>query len=551
VWQDGTAGTIFTLHIWLYQSSGGLRAMQVCSTVGATVSFVFLVVNFMDNDDFDSEGKKVAAVAQITSMFHLVPTLIALVAECFDDSSVGSSIFLKARNCKTATLVGLYGILNAQIRMQEFKSATYTDDDDGHQTISECNDKCAMNVSIMHLLTYIPFPIVIYAALKWDTQWWSSIEINFEDLGQDFMSLYDDDDDDDDDRDSYTPLENNEIEVAMSSMLGGHLTKVPRINWNEVRTGKMIGSGATATVHLGEYEGRQCAVKKILCTDLTRDTLKVMMQEVGITFALQSETTVKFHGFYISLPEVCLVYDFCPNGTLTDVLEKTFSQDGPPRDMPGPVHFALESIKSIAYLHGFKKPVIHRDIKPSNFLITEDWKVKLADFGEARFGAAGGVPMSVVGSPGYMAPEIMKGKHGQAAYDHRVDIYSFAMVMCQLLKGKTPFEDENLSLWKIQEAVLGGKRPAIAPCPDAFKKLIEDGWQMDPKDRPTAKELVKALEQIKESWNPKYDSLLSGSLSQYVVGPIDEPDSIDVSTEDDSVNVRDSEAESEGVMAVI
>ena len=140
-------------------------------------------------------------------------------------------------------------------------------------------------------------------------------------------------------------------------------------------------------MYRGHYRGEDVAVKKITCTDLTRDSLATMMQEVGITFALQTDTTVRFYGFFIALPEVCLVYEFCSRGTLTDVLRKAF-KEGPPEGMPGPCHFALGACTSIAYLHSFPKPVIHRDIKPSNYLITEEWQIKLADFGEARFGVA-------------------------------------------------------------------------------------------------------------------------------------------------------------------
>jgi len=390
-----------------------------------------------------------------------------------------------ARNHHAAAAVAITGMLTALCKYWMFSLMENTSGG------VDCDSDCLMGSAILQAAMYMPFPVIVYTALRMDTNWWANIEVDIElAMMKKRESCIEDE---------YRPLQDGQIEVEMglelSSVLSGQVDKVPRLVWNEVFTSKKIGEGATATVYLGTYRGTACAVKKIMCEDLTKESLHVMMQEVGLTWKLQHPSTVRFYGFFISLPEVCLVYELCERGTLTDLLAQV--RDGTaPLDMPGPAHFAVSAARSVALLHTYEPRVVHRDIKASNYLVSEDWSVKLADFGEARLCAAQGLPMSLVGSPGYMAPEIMRGKHGQAQYDHRVDVYSLSMVLWQLLTAERPFENEGLRVWDMEDAVLSGRRPKIPDCDAELKALIEKAWADDPSERPSAVAMVGVLERL-------------------------------------------------------
>ena len=92
-------------------------------------------------------------------------------------------------------------------------------------------------------------------------------------------------------------------------------------------------------------------------------------------------------------------------------------------------------LDALACAHG--QGVWHRDIKPANLIVTPDGVVKVADFGIARIDAAGLTQVhSVVGSPGYMAPERYTG----AAPDQRVDLFSCGVLLYELLTGHVPFK---------------------------------------------------------------------------------------------------------------
>ena len=109
---------------------------------------------------------------------------------------------------------------------------------------------------------------------------------------------------------------------------------------------------------------------------------------------------------------------------------------------PIPVLRVIELLRNIciALDEAHALGIIHRDIKPENILLSneETNEVKITDFGLARLMSSSGIS-SEVGTPGYMAPEIRTGK-----YDHRVDIYSTAVVWYQLLGGDFPIDVSGL-----------------------------------------------------------------------------------------------------------
>jgi len=131
-----------------------------------------------------------------------------------------------------------------------------------------------------------------------------------------------------------------------------------------------------------------------------------------------------------SMLACCL--EFVSNGTLEDWLCGKKKLEGGLGKLTWKKHFlktAQECAVGVQYLHNeryyseddgmFRDCIIHRDLKPDNMLLTEDWLMKLTDFGEAR-AVNLNQTMTSVGTPIYVAPEVMCADH----YDHKVDVYS-------------------------------------------------------------------------------------------------------------------------------
>ena len=164
----------------------------------------------------------------------------------------------------------------------------------------------------------------------------------------------------------------------------------------------------------------------------------------------------------------------------------------------------------MSYLHGMTyydkdkkeqvRGIIHRDLKPDNCLVTEMWGVKIADFGEAR-AALDNATMTQVGTPIYIAPEVVKGEY----YSEKADVFSFAMTVLQFCLKNQPL----LEFLKEQYQVLKGREPTlgrvshevvikewrpnmegIEGVPRSVVELLMICWAEYPDVRPTFREIV-------------------------------------------------------------
>jgi len=194
-----------------------------------------------------------------------------------------------------------------------------------------------------------------------------------------------------------------------------------------------------------------------------------------------------------------IITDFCKGGDLFKLLH---NQDEIELTLNVQVQLLHDIATAMAFLHGSTPVVLHRDLKSLNILLLEPVAsegdvitVKVCDFGHSR--KIGSRPGTVcVGTHHWMAPEILVGE----PYDHHADVFSFAMVIFEVLCREVPFED--LSVQKVALTVAEGGRPdmeAIPPdSPALLVHLMVCCWAHEPQSRPDFTKIIAVLDSLKD-----------------------------------------------------
>jgi len=184
---------------------------------------------------------------------------------------------------------------------------------------------------------------------------------------------------------------------------------------------------------------------------------------------------------------LCIVTEFMHGGSIFDFL---YNRQGS-FQLPDVIRIASDVSKGMNYLHQIN--IVHRDLKTANLLM-DDQVVKVADFGVARVKDQSGVMTAETGTYRWMAPEVIE----HLPYDHRADVFSFGIVLWELLTGKLPYEDMT-PLQAAVAVVQKDLRPTIAAdTHPMLADLLQRCLQKDPALRPTFAEIVDILNSIKE-----------------------------------------------------
>ncbi|CAJ2675812.1 unnamed protein product [Trifolium pratense] len=252
-----------------------------------------------------------------------------------------------------------------------------------------------------------------------------------------------------------------------------------------LRYEKKIGSGSVSDLYKGTYINKDVAIKVFKNGSRNENMQREFSQEIFITSKIQHKNVIKFIGA-CPKPNFHLVTEYMSGGNMYDFLhiQKVVLT------LPSLLKIAIDVSQGVNYLH--KNNIIHRDLKTANLLMDEKGVVKVADFGVARLQNQSGIMTAETGTYRWMAPEVIQHK----PYNHKADVFSFGIILWELLTRKLPYED----LSPLQAAigvVHKDLRPEIPR--DTHPKLVElihRCWHKDPCLRPDFSEIIKFLQHI-------------------------------------------------------
>ncbi|ESQ52569.1 hypothetical protein EUTSA_v10017647mg [Eutrema salsugineum] len=251
--------------------------------------------------------------------------------------------------------------------------------------------------------------------------------------------------------------------------------------------GRKLGQGQFGTTFLcvEKKTGKELACKTIAKRKLTTpEDVEDVRREIQIMHHLSGHPNViQIVGAYEDAVAVHVVMEICAGGELFDrIIQRGHYTERKAAELARIIVGVIEACHSLG--------VMHRDLKPENFLFVngdEEAALKTIDFGLSVFFKPGETFTDVVGSPYYVAPEVLR-KH----YSHECDVWSAGVIIYILLSGVPPFWDETEQ--GIFEQVLKGDLDFVSePWPsvsESAKDLVRRMLIRDPKKRMTAHEVL-------------------------------------------------------------
>eukprot|EP01062_Namystynia_karyoxenos_P082949 TRINITY_DN943_c0_g1_i1.p1 TRINITY_DN943_c0_g1~~TRINITY_DN943_c0_g1_i1.p1 ORF type:complete len:893 (+),score=216.65 TRINITY_DN943_c0_g1_i1:95-2680(+) len=282
--------------------------------------------------------------------------------------------------------------------------------------------------------------------------------------------------------------------------------------WTRMKT---LGKGGFGTVALAllQHKAMNVAVKIIeLGGAPDQKSREDFEKEFQLMKRLTHPNIVAYLGHYFDTAkdELHIFLEFVAGGSVSDRVRE-FMQMG--KRMPDSVirHYVKQVLLGLEYLHtesGEKPVVAHRDIKGANLLLTTSGDVKLADFGCSKMiGKARGVgdmqtdimqtavdAKTMVGTPIWMAPEIITGQSRGQAYGEKCDIWSLGCTIVEM-HGRMPWSHVQAeSMWGLLMAIVqapGGPTNIPSDVPAQLKKFLNQCFVRNVQNRPSAAELLQ------------------------------------------------------------
>ncbi len=255
---------------------------------------------------------------------------------------------------------------------------------------------------------------------------------------------------------------------------------------------RLLGRGGMGTVYKAVHEtlGREVALK-FLNPELLENPqiLERFKTEAKVMAKIDHPYIVNVYDFFNYKGTWVLVMEYLEGQPLSELIKKN------KLSWRRIAQIGKEISQALSVIH--QNGIIHRDIKSSNIIITKDGKIKILDFGivrteEANYKTATGV---VLGSPAYMAPELIK----EGKVTPLIDIYACGVVLYEMVQKELPFSGK--SFFELVLNITSNKYKPLRPdIPEELKNIIKKAMAFEPSKRyQSASELARDLEKYLKS----------------------------------------------------
>ncbi|KAK8731710.1 hypothetical protein OTU49_007436 [Cherax quadricarinatus] len=254
---------------------------------------------------------------------------------------------------------------------------------------------------------------------------------------------------------------------------------------------EVLGRGGCSVVRrcIEKETGQQFAAKIIDLSDSSDEGVyEATIREIEVLRMVAGHPyIIELHDVFESSTFIFLVFELCEHGELFDHLTTVVTLSEKKTKL-----IMRQLFEALAHVHG--KGIVHRDLKPENILLDDNYNIKLTDFGFAKVLVPGETLTELCGTPGYLAPELLRCNmmEGAPGYAHQVDLWACGVIMYTLLVGCPPFwhRKQMVMLRNIMEGKYSFQSPEWEDITDAPKDLISKLLVLDPARRITVQEAL-------------------------------------------------------------
>ncbi|SCU95064.1 LAMI_0F00804g1_1 [Lachancea mirantina] len=254
-----------------------------------------------------------------------------------------------------------------------------------------------------------------------------------------------------------------------------------------------VGRGSFGDVYRA-IDKRTCeeVAIKIINLEESKDDIEILAQEIYFLSELKSEYVTRYLGTYVEDVCIWIVMEYCGGGSCSDILRHIPDNKLAEHKV---AYIISGVVLGLQYLHSQRK--IHRDVKAANILLTNEGDVKLADFGVSGELMATTKRTTFVGTPYWMAPEVITRKTD--GYDEKADIWSLGITVIELLTGQPPYAKHDPM--KVLMNIPFKRPPRLqGRFSHAARDFISQCLNKDAASRPSASQLLEHKFLTRTTW---------------------------------------------------
>mmetsp|Transcript_57612 Transcript_57612/g.135051 ORF Transcript_57612/g.135051 Transcript_57612/m.135051 type:complete len:650 (-) Transcript_57612:25-1974(-) len=273
------------------------------------------------------------------------------------------------------------------------------------------------------------------------------------------------------------------------------LTEPEKVRYSDLSFVERLGKGEFGEVFRGLYLNKEVAIKQLFFDEnMTELVVQDLAREIDSFRHLNHKRLVRFLGACLDLPNLCLVTEYMPGGSLHHLLHVRRQKLPQSHAM----NMCIQIADGVSYLHSQTPTIVHRDLKSLNVVLDLSLNIKICDFGLTEsMDRTHITKKNNGGSPRYMAPELFDSK---TKITEKIDVWAMGCIFVEICGGPLPYENITTLADLTKEMLIRRRTPDI---PDFITGMIRDicssCLSFHYEDRPSSKQAFELLKAAKRA----------------------------------------------------